>query len=375
MPRRPSRSRTRTAALAVVGIGLLALTACGSSSASKAAPATSSPTTAAGSGSSSTSTTAPTNTGPGTAAPVASSGCRTGATIGSVARLEAHTLNGTTRTYLVTAPATTAAKPLPLVLDFHGLAEGSQVHSMMSQVSPKALTAGFIAVLPQGLGPVPHWQVDPDPAKNADLVFVTKVLDEVEMSRCVDTSRVYAMGLSNGAFMSTTLACALSDRFAAVAPVSGLTNQAGCHPTRRVPILAFHGTADPILLFNGGVGARLSNTLGKGAGTGTTVPEAPLPTADLNGPGYPANAAAWAARNGCTGKPKDHQLTATVIQRTWTCPATSPVVFDIITGGGHSWPGSAFSQKIAKVVGPTDMSINATDVIWSFFQRFALPAK
>ena len=55
-------------------------------------------------------------------------------------------------------------------------------------------------------------------------------------------------------------------------------------------------------------------------------------------------------------------------------PADAPVEFLVVQGGGHSWPGSEFGKAAESIVGPTDMSIDATDVIWKFFQRFALPA-
>ena len=43
-------------------------------------------------------------------------------------------------------------------------------------------------------------------------------------------------------------------------------------------------------------------------------------------------------------------------------------------GGGHSWPGSEFSQAIENVVGPTTTSIDANEVMWDFFQAHRLEA-
>ena len=197
-------------------------------------------------------------------------------------------------------------------------------------------------------------------------------LPACEAEQCIDTSRVYATGLSNGAFMSSVLACTMADRFVAVAPVAGLIHPKTCAPARPIPVLAFHGTADPILLFNGGVGGRLNEVLGKGGDV--TEDTSTVPEPDLNGPGYPAAAQEWATANGCTGDPTDEDLTKTVLERTWTCPADAPVEFMIVDGGGHSWPGSEFSQKVEKIVGPTDMSIDADELTWDFFQRFSMPA-
>jgi poly(3-hydroxybutyrate) depolymerase len=48
------------------------------------------------------------------------------------------------------------------------------------------------------------------------------------------------------------------------------------------------------------------------------------------------------------------------------------VVFYIILGGGHAWPGSPISRALTHITGFTTFHINATDLIWSFFQRFRL---
>ena len=59
--------------------------------------------------------------------------------------------------------------------------------------------------------------------------------------------------------------------------------------------------------------------------------------------------------------------------RTYPCPAGAAVEFYIVEGGGHSWPGSKFSEEIAPVTGPTTFEVNATDVIWQFFRHYQLP--
>ncbi len=66
-------------------------------------------------------------------------------------------------------------------------------------------------------------------------------------------------------------------------------------------------------------------------------------------------------------------MTDEVIHRVYDCPAGADVEFYIVLGGGHAWPGSTFSQAIASVVGYTTMDISATELAWSFFQRFQLP--
>nr|AIA92428.1 CAZy families CE1 protein [uncultured Frankia sp.] len=73
------------------------------------------------------------------------------------------------------------------------------------------------------------------------------------------------------------------------------------------------------------------------------------------------------------GDAKDEKVSDEVIHRVYDCPAASPVEFYIVVGGGHSWPGSSFSRAIGNIVGPTTFDIDATKLIWAFFQRFRLP--
>jgi polyhydroxybutyrate depolymerase len=279
-------------------------------------------------------------------------------------------VNGTQRWFLVTVPgAHDGNTPLPLVLDFHGLAEGAQIHTLMSEFSPVAEREGFVVAFPQGQFDPVRWNASPttgfigDP--NDDLTFVDEIIDGLGRDLCLDRTRVYASGLSYGAMMDSLLACARSNRFAAIAPVAGLRLLDPCPQERPVPVITFHGTADPIVKFNGGFGSIPGIT---------PATDALAPTdADLNGPGIPANVAGTAARNGCDPVPTDTAVSAEVIHRVYDCPPGADVEFYIVLGGGHAWPGSEFSRAIASVVGYTTFDINATELAWSFFQQFQLP--
>jgi polyhydroxybutyrate depolymerase len=301
-----------------------------------------------------------------TSEPVASGGCGSS----TVGLLESERLEvDADRYYLLTTPEDhDGENPVPLVLDFHGLTEGAEVHAGHSALGPYAQENGFVVAFPHGSGEPVGWQTAADRTGNDDLVYVDEVLDQLEEDLCVDTSRVYATGLSNGALLSSTIACTMDDRFAAVAPVAGITATEPCEADRPVPVHGFHGTDDPILLFNGGVNL---DVLGGGDDEGE---DDELPEPDLDGEGYPANAAAWAERNGCEDDPVDEERTDTVLRRSWDCPPGAEVVFDIIDGHGHGWPGSDFSVAIEAAIGPNDMSIDANEEMWRFFERFALPA-
>jgi polyhydroxybutyrate depolymerase len=305
------------------------------------------------------------------AEPVPSAGCE-GPAAGPAQLVESTlTSDGVERRYLLSGPAWEEGdEPQPLVVDFHGLAEGADVHAGMTQLGPLGVTEGFVTVFPHGTGAPVAWNVSPDVEGNPDLRYVTAVLDAVEAARCIDTSRVYATGLSNGAMMTSTVACALSDRFAAVAPIAGITLPEGCEPSHPMPVLTVHGTADPILLFNGGInGEALDSALGGGGGDATTTTVA----VDLDGEGYPATVRGWAELNGCEPEPTDEPVGEEVVRRTYDCPDEAPVVFYIVEGGGHSWPSSEFSAGIAQIVGPTTFDIDASREAWEFVSAFRLP--
>ena len=134
------------------------------------------------------------------------------------------------------------------------------------------------------------------------------ILDQLEDEAVRrQVARIYSTGLSDGALFTSLLACTMNDRFAAFAPVAGVVMPTPCHPGRPVPIMAFHGTADPTLPFNGGT-------------PGTTPPPV-----NLHGPGYPANVQAWAVKDGCDPVSTDTQVTAHVILRTYHCPPGAAV--------------------------------------------------
>ena len=176
---------------------------------------------------------------------------------------------------------------MPLVVDFHGLAEGADIATAMSKFGELGLEEGFATVFPNGTGQPVRWETTPGDPENPDLEFVGTMLEGVSEELCIDESRIYAAGLSMGGFMSSLVACEMSGRFAAVAPVAGLQFPDGCNPGRPMPVLSFHGTADPILLFNGGVNTdALRPVLG---GDGPTTTSTSVPT-DLDGEGYPAAA-------------------------------------------------------------------------------------
>ncbi|MQY27589.1 alpha/beta hydrolase family esterase [Nocardia aurantia] len=276
---------------------------------------------------------------------------------------------GQTGHYIRDVPGA-ADGPLPLVLDLHGYLEPAEIEHASSGLGEFGNTHGFVTVTPQLDEPgLPRWAFAPgDP----DIDYLSELITHVEATACVDLRRVYAAGLSMGAFTSSALACRLSDRIAAVAPVAGLEDFDWCRPTRPVPVIAFHGTADPIVAYTGGVGPN-ARYLPSPDGSGSVVQQNGGPAVQGPGPqSIPDNAAAWARRNGCSGAPVQSHVAPDVDLTTYPCPENGAVQLYSVVGGGHTWPGSAYAFPDA-LTGPTTHSISADQLLWDFFRAHPLP--
>lgn len=329
------------------------------------------PTTTKTTAAPATTTTAPPD--PRGVAPVASAGCSAEAAASVQPGQEKITVTsgGTERWYLRRVPpAHDGVEPVPLVVDLHGYSEGAEIHVLLSALPSFGDEQGFITLTPQGQGAVARW--DPSPT-STDMVFLADMLDQAEAALCVDEARVFVTGLSNGAMMTSAVACALADRVAAVAPVAGITDIAGCAPARPVPLIAFHGTADPFLSYEGGFGPAAVN-LPAPDGSGQTLGDLGLGPGGGGGPSVEDVVAGWATRNGCDGEPEQEAVAADVTELVYPCPAGAEVELYRVEGGGHSWPGSEVSKQAESLLGPTTFSISANELMWKFFLDHPLPA-
>jgi polyhydroxybutyrate depolymerase len=162
-------------------------------------------------------------------------------------------VDGTRRVYLLDVPDTIEPhRPVALLLDFHGFGHSAAGVWNVSRFKDLSPEQQFITVYPDGL-PVhlldreaPGWDIF-SARSNREVRFVTRMLDEIEGAYCIDRRRVYSTGFSNGAFLSSLLACALPDRLAAIAPVAGGQLTLPCAPDRGVPVIIHHGRNDALI--------------------------------------------------------------------------------------------------------------------------------
>lgn len=266
--------------------------------------------------------------------------------------------DGYDRTYLLHLPeGYNTQEKLPLIIAMHGGIGSAENLQNQSGLSDKADEEGFIVVYPEGVqGGLLNirtwnagWCCGYASSSNIDDVgFINALIDTLVTNYSIDENRIYATGMSNGGFMSYRLACELSDRIAAIAPVAASMSVTGYVPDRAVPIIHFHSYQDTSVPYTGGIGDGVSDHY-----------NAPLDSV-LN---------AWASLNNC------QVLNDTVLNNeeythvTWTsCNCSADVQLYITKDGGHSWPGG--TQTI--IGDPPSEYINANDLMWEFFQQHSL---
>ncbi|WP_322817592.1 PHB depolymerase family esterase [Tepidiforma sp.] len=251
-----------------------------------------------------------------------------------------------TRTYLAYVPpaAGPASAPMALVLNFHGYGSNGAQQHIYAGLVPIAEREGFVVVSPNGLDNA--WLLT---AGLDDIQFVRDLVATLGQELCLDPARVYATGMSNGGFMSTTLACRAGDLVAAIAPVAGESSPGPACGSRAVPMIVFHGTGDAVVPYQPG-------PIQAGVFTGTPFA------------GVASVLRAWADRNGCSaGEPVETRVADDVVAVEYQ-DCTAPVVHYRIEGGGHTWPGAVAVPRLGK----TTTSISASEVMWAFFVEHPL---
>ena len=258
------------------------------------------------------------------------------------------TSGGAERTYVVTLPPTFDPRRVTrVILDFHGSGSDMNQELAYSGLATKGGARGYVVVTPDGTGARKGWALGGD----VDYRFADDLLAVVGRSMCIDPSRIYTAGISNGSAFSALLVCRSPYRFAAVAMVAA-TLPSTCPAQVRPPAIAFHGTADPIVPFTGGTVQAEG-----GQHFGTTAP------------GAEGAIAKWAEHNGCGPTPANRNIGTDVIERRWTgCGPGADVTFYRIEGGGHTWPGSIDLRKAGfAFLGATTATIDATALMLDFF--------
>jgi polyhydroxybutyrate depolymerase len=271
------------------------------------------------------------------------------------AQSDSFVVDGVYRNYILYLPAGyNASSHYPLVLSLHGYTSNASQEELYTQGDVSADANNYIIAYPNGIANYWNSWGPPGTIYGADDVkFLTALIDTISARYSVNPKRVYSCGISNGGYMTYTLACSLADRLAAIASVSGTMSNytyANCNVTRKIPVLHVHGTTDH------------------------TVPYA---TGAANSIGAEQTVAFWRDTDACarisdtTYLPDINTGDSSTVQliRYQNCPASNEVLFYKIINGGHTWPGGIINIPS---YGNTNRDISATDEIWKFFSRYTL---
>ncbi len=233
-----------------------------------------------------------------------------------------HTISvgGHDRTYRLYKPKELPASARLVVMLHGGFGSGAQAEKSYGW-DELADSAKFVVAYPNGLNRA--WNVDGGgccgrPAKEGvdDVGFITAAVADIERNLGIDTSHVFATGMSNGAIMSYTLACE-TNVFAAIGPVAG-TQLNQCRSPHPASVMHIHGTADRLIRYGGGRGEGVAH---------------------IDGPSAPDVDAFWRNVDHC-GAPAG-TTSGAVTTSTAGCADNRSVVLITVDGGGHEWPSFA----------------------------------
>jgi len=272
--------------------------------------------------------------------------------------VERHSLEfgGKQRSYLLHLPDPVPTGPAPFVLSLHGrLGTGNGMRNSTGY-NDRADAAGVVVAYPDGIDR--SWAdgrgVSPAAQQGIDDVgFLLALIDAIDQQIALDRERLYVMGISNGGFMTQTLACREGSRLAGVASIVSTIPAAlaeNCAPDRPLSALFMNGTADPLVPFEGG-----------------TV------DSDVGGEIISSDAAAahWVDHDRCDPTPEEISFdskddgTSIRYQRYRTCDSDTAVDYYVVEGGGHTWPGG--EQYLPEgQIGVASEEIDGLGAVWDF---------
>lgn len=245
------------------------------------------------------------------------------------------------RTYQYYVPSTyQEGQPIPLMLSYHGAGSyglGQMVYSGFHELAERE---GFIVVTPDyGINVSGNFQ-SPGVAD-----FTSRILDQMIDKYSIDTTRIYASGISMGGNASLTLAHELGDRIAAVAPVaSGIGPALRRELPRPTTVVWFYGNQD--------------------TSYGAEIYEALDHLVTQNGASERPEVTHW--------HPSEDDPTRVTRFRYDGGQNGTEVIFYRIEEGGHTWPGR-YQYASLITVGYTTQHINATELIWEHLSQHRLP--
>ncbi len=289
------------------------------------------------------------------------------------------------RTYSVHIPASyTGDSPTALLMNLHGGRGSAETARVGSQLDAGSDTNGYIVVYPEAVEDPEsgrRWNNGPRPVEpqkegtGEDVRFIALMLDALEGLLNIDSDRIFVTGISNGGMMSYRLGCEMSDRIAAIAPIATTRMVDPCIPAKPISVIHFHGLLDHFIPFAGGPSDEslraafrlLDDLMSNAEAISAFVSGRGCPTGD---DGAPATTVSHTVEDAANADDPHAQCVTY-----GPCDAESEVVVCTMRDGGHTWPGGAHgsdSPLVHRIVGEISPHIDASEMMWAFFQRHPL---
>lgn len=278
--------------------------------------------------------------------------------------------DGLTRKYKVHIPQSYNGEITPMVIYIHG-GGGDMRAAYWDGLDKMSDKHGFILAIPEGTGKVKlghmragwnggRWPGGECCGNTDDVGFISKMIDELKGKYTSDDKRIYVTGISNGGLMTNRLGCELSEKIAAIATVAPAAVESVCNPSRPMPVMDIHGTADSA---NPPDGSEPRGIFNKESGSAFAMPYKRMTPYQV--------VEKWKKINGCSDKYEEGYKNGSASCIIYNqCRGGAEVELCIVEGMGHTYP-SGFQYLPSSIVGPASYDISF-DQIWEFFKKHQL---
>ena len=145
----------------------------------------------------------------------------------------------------------------PLVFVLHGY--WGQGSDMMGILQEQADEHGFVICYPNGLEDnfgTYHWNANFNESMTTvdDIGFLSNLAISLQEEYNLDPNKTFSCGMSNGGYMSWSLACNAPETFKAIASVTGTMSGPDweeCSPSTLIPVMQISGTSDDVVPMDG----------------------------------------------------------------------------------------------------------------------------
>ena len=244
------------------------------------------------------------------------------------------TFDGVKHHFLLCLPEKAEGAPLILMLPGYGnTAEAfrSTVH-FEEAANPLGYAVVYVTGAPDPDNPTSAigWHSDNGTEGNRDVEFLVSLAEYLQETWSLDKAHTYAVGFSNGAFMTHRLAMENNNNFAACVSVAGLMPESVWEARReenRIGFFQITGEKDDVVPKNSDGSARYAKA-----------------------PAIEDVVAYWASSNGLDEQEICQMEDSSVLTKYTGDGAAQQVWHLFVSGGRHSWPHGQFGQPDANAL-------------------------